>query len=165
MTSWSPYVVGVLIGVLNLSLLLLYDKLLGASTSYAKLSGMITNVFNKRYVKENAFYQKTSPQVDWGVMLVFGIILGSFISSSLSGDFRIISVPDMWSSEISGNIFARFLASVTGGILLGFGSRWGGGCTSGHGISGTSQLSVLSWISSIGFFVGGIATAMIIYGL
>lgn len=115
-------------------------------------------------LKENVFYQKTSPQVDWGVMLVFGIILGSFISSSLSGDFRITSMPLMWSSEISENVFSRLLASALGGILLGFGSRWGGGCTSGHGISGTSQLSVLSWISSIGFFVGGIATAMIIYG-
>ncbi|HAE43594.1 MAG TPA: hypothetical protein DCG34_11870, partial [Clostridiales bacterium] len=41
---------------------------------------------------------------------------------------------------------------------------WAGGCTSGHGISGTSQLSILSWVASIFFFIGGIVTAFLIYG-
>ena len=46
---------------------------------------------------------------------------------------------------------------------MGFGARWAGGCTSGHGISGTLQLAVSGWIAVVGFFVGGIASAMLIY--
>jgi len=50
-----------------------------------------------------------------------------------------------------------------GGIIMGFGARWAGGCTSGHGISGTLQLAVSSWLAAICFFAGGILTAMFIY--
>jgi uncharacterized protein len=56
-----------------------------------------------------------------------------------------------------------YLVAIAGGIILGFGSRFAGGCTSGHGISGTLQLAVSSWISAIFFFIGGIITAHIIF--
>jgi hypothetical protein len=46
---------------------------------------------------------------------------------------------------------------------MGIGARWAGGCTSGHGISGTLQLNVGSWLAAMCFFIGGIATAMIIF--
>ena len=46
---------------------------------------------------------------------------------------------------------------------MGFGARWAGGCTSGHGISGMLQLAVSSWLAATSFFVGGIATAMLIF--
>ena len=58
----------------------------------------------------------------------------------------------------------RFLGgALVGGIIMGFGARWAGGCTSGHGISGTLQLVVSSWLAAICFFVSGIVTAMVIY--
>ncbi len=50
-----------------------------------------------------------------------------------------------------------------GGVLMGLGARWAGGCTSGHGISGTMQLALSSWIAAACFFAGGIAGAMLIY--
>ena len=53
----------------------------------------------------------------------------------------------------------RLLAAFVGGLLMAFGARLAGGCTSGHGISGTLQLSVGSWIAVICFFIGGIAVA------
>jgi hypothetical protein len=43
------------------------------------------------------------------------------------------------------------------------GARWAGGCTSGHGISGTLQLAVSSWLAVMGFFAGGIVTAMVLF--
>ena len=46
---------------------------------------------------------------------------------------------------------------------MAFGARMAGGCTSGHGISGTLQLSVGSWIAVVCFFVGGIATALLMF--
>ena len=97
-------------------------------------------------------------------MLVIGIVIGSFLSSILSGDFSLVLVPSMWAKEISSSFFVRFIIAIFGGVLLGIGSRWAGGCTSGHGISGTSQLSIISWVASIFFFVGGIITAFLIYG-
>lgn len=164
MGLWSPYVVGILIGVLNLAAMLLSDKVLGASTSYAKASGMVRNFFDKEYVKKNEFYLQNSINIDWGFMLVVGIIIGAFISAGLSNDFNLVLVPPMWANEISSSFFVRFIIAVFGGIVLGIGSRWAGGCTSGHGISGTSQLSVLSWIASVFFFIGGIVAAFLIYG-
>lgn len=165
LTAWSPYVVGVLIGVLNIGALLISKKPLGASTSFTKIGGMIYSFFDKEKIVSNEYYQKKTPEVDWGVMLVIGIIIGAFISSMLSGDFKFIALPGMWSSEISGGISLRFFASLIGGIFLGIGARWAGGCTSGHGISGTSMLSVISWVATIGFFIGGIASAFLIYGM
>jgi hypothetical protein len=48
-------------------------------------------------------------------------------------------------------------------MLMAFGARLAGGCTSGHGISGTLQLSVGSWIAVLAFFVGGVAVALSLY--
>jgi uncharacterized membrane protein YedE/YeeE len=47
---------------------------------------------------------------------------------------------------------------------MGMGARWAGGCTSGHGISGTLQLSLASWVAAICFFAGGILAAGLMYG-
>lgn len=162
---WSPYIIGVLIGLLNVGSLLVTKKPLGASTSYMKLGGIIVGFFNKETVKKNAYYQKYELAFDRGIVLVFGIILGAFIAALLSGSFKITAIPDMWAKEISTSTVLRFIAAVGGGIFLGIGSRWADGCTSGHGISGTSLLSVISWVASIAFFVGGIAVAFLIYGI
>ena len=161
--QWSPYVVGILIGLLNLGALWVSKKPLGASTSFSNLGGMIYSFFNKTKVKENKYYKNKVPQLDWGLMLIIGIVIGSFISSNLSGDFNLLAIPQMWSNEISNSFPIRFFSSPIGGIFLGIGARWAGGCTSGHGISGTSMLSVISWLATIGFFLGGIVSAFLIY--
>ncbi len=63
------------------------------------------------------------------------------------------------------NIFPRFFVALIGGVVLGIGAGWAGGCTSGHGISGTLQLALSSWLAVILFFIGGILAAQIIYYL
>lgn len=163
--QWSPYVVGVLIGLLNIFALLISKKPLGASTSFLKIGGMAYGLFDKEKVEKNEYYKLKTPKVDWGVMLVIGIVIGAFIASTLSGDFELIAIPKMWRTEVSASFFLRFISSMIGGILLGIGARWAGGCTSGHGISGTSMLSVISWVATIAFFIGGIASAYLIYGI
>lgn len=161
---WSPYVLGALIGLLNVGSLLVSKKPLGASTSYMKVGGMVFRLFDKKKVENNEYYQKTDLELDRGIMLVIGIILGAFISALLSGSFNLTTVPTMWAREISDSAVMRFLVAVLGGVFLGVGARWAEGCTSGHGISGTSLLSVISWVASIAFFVGGIVVAFLIYG-
>ena len=57
----------------------------------------------------------------------------------------------------------RAAAAFGGGVLMAFGARMAGGCTSGHGISGTLQLNVASWIAVIFFFIGGVILANLIF--
>lgn len=162
---WSPYAVGIGIGILSWFTFLISRKPIACSTSFAKTSGMIEKLFSGKKVELKPYYQKIGLAVDWQWMLVVGIIIGSLISALLSGDFRWEWVPAHWAAAFGDNRYLRVIVALVGGICIGFGARWAGGCTSGHGISGTLQLAVSSWISAICFFVGGIVTAHIIFNL
>jgi uncharacterized membrane protein YedE/YeeE len=96
-------------------------------------------------------------------MLVIGIVVGSFISAKLSNQFEWQAVPSLWEASFGSSVLLRLVVAFAGGAVLGLGSRWAGGCTSGHGISGTMQLAVSSWIATMCFFVGGVAVAMLLY--
>ncbi len=161
---WSPYIVGAGIGILVWLGFLLSNKAIGCSTAYARTSGMAEKFVRGEKVKDKPYYKKFVPEIDWEWMLVLGIVVGALISSLLSGSFRIEMVPQVWEKTFGSSQILRFAGALIGGILLGFGARMAGGCTSGHGISGTSQLSLGSWLAFLFFFIGGILTAMIIYG-
>ena len=162
---WSPYVAGGVIGLLNLFALYISDNPLAASTSYLKISGLIRKMVQGDKVLKNPYYKKKTPEIDWGVMLIIGIVFGSFFSAVLSGTFAFQFIPSLWESQFSSQWLPRFIIAVIGGMFIGVGSRWAGGCTSGHGISGVSQLSLTSMIAAASFFIGGIITAFLVYGL
>lgn len=163
---WSPYLVGAGIGVLSWFTFLLSDKPIGCSTAFARTSGMIEQALTGKSVASQPYYQKFPAKIDWEWMFVLGIILGSMLSASLSGDFRLRWLPSIWMARFGLFVFPRFITALVGGIILGIGARWAGGCTSGHGISGTMQLAVSSWIAAILFFISGIlSTRFIYYGL
>jgi uncharacterized membrane protein YedE/YeeE len=161
--QWSPYAVGIGIGLLSCIAFLLSDKPIGCSTAFSRTSGMIERLFRGVKVQEKVYYRKFAPAIDWEWMLVVGIFIGAFISASLSGDLRTEWVPAKWSATFGNSVFLRWVVSLIGGTIMGIGARWAGGCTSGHGISGTLQLAVSSWLAAICFFVGGIATALFIF--
>jgi hypothetical protein len=96
-------------------------------------------------------------------MLVLGIGCGAWLSAYLSGELKIVTVPGLWASAFGKSTLLRISTALTGGIIMGIGARWAGGCTSGHGISGTIQLAVSSWIAALCFFVGGIISAFILF--
>jgi len=162
---WSPYLVGIGIGILSWFSFLISKKPIACSTSFAKTSGMIGRLFGKKKVEQNPYYQKIGLSIDWQWMLVLGVIIGSLISALLSGDFNWQWVPSLWASTFGTSPLLRVVVALIGGICLGFGARWAGGCTSGHGISGTLQLAVSSWISAIFFFIGGIIVAQLIFNV
>lgn len=160
---WSPYLVGTLIGILSWLSFIISKKPLGTSTSYARISSRLGAIFYGDKVYEWKYYKQYKPVLEWQIMLVIGIVIGSFISAVLSGQFSLSFIPlTDFESFLNQNILGRVFSAFAGGILLGFGSRLAGGCTSGHGISGTFQLSIASWISLIAFFVGGVLTALLI---
>lgn len=163
---WSPYLVGAGIGVLSWLTFLLSDKAIGCSTAFARTSGMLGKLFKgKEKIESNPYYRKFAPVIDWEWMLVLGIFFGAILSALLSGDFDPAWIPSVWRSSFGSSVILRLAVSFAGGILVGFGARWAGGCTSGHGISGTMQLALNSWVTAICIFLGGIATAMIIFGI
>ena len=162
---WSPYAVGVGIGLLSCIAFLLSDKPIGCSTAFARTSGMIERLFRGSKVLDRSYYKKFAPSVDWEWMLVVGIVIGAFISAQISGQFQFQWLPSKWVASFGLTPVARWLVALIGGVFMGFGARWGGGCTSGHGISGTLQLAISGWLAAMSFFVGGIATATIIYKL
>ena len=96
-------------------------------------------------------------------MLVLGVMIGAFVSAKLSGSFDLRWVPDFWHESAGASSLLRWFAALVGGVIMGFGARWAGGCTSGHGISGTLQLAASGWIAAVCFFAGGIAAAAILF--
>jgi uncharacterized membrane protein YedE/YeeE len=161
--TWSPYVAGIGIGVLSWLTFLFSDHPLGISTAFAKTAGMIEKALRGPKVAEKLYYQENKPGIDWEWMLVVGVFIGALVSAGISGTFHLQWVPTMWQSAFGGNPLARLAVAVGGGICIGFGARWGCGCTSGHGISGTMQLVLGSWLSVVCFFIGGVGIAMLMY--
>jgi len=162
--AWSPYLVGGLIGVLSMFTFYFSDKPLGASTAFANVAGLIGRLIAPRHTDSLHFYadQKAS-KIDWRVALVIGVIVGSFLAAWSGGEITGRWLPPMWAERFGENVWLRMAVGFLGGGLMAFGARMAGGCTSGHGISGALQLSVGSWIALLGFFVGGVATAMLLF--
>lgn len=164
MPAWSPYLVGAGIGVLIWTSFLLSDRPLGCSTAYAKTAGMVESIVSRTTAEAMPYYRKFTPTMDWQWTLIIGIVIGAFLSSYLSGTFAVFLVPPFFGQAFGTDPLVRGVAALIGGILLGFGARFAGGCTSGHGISGTLQLSLVSWVAAICFFIGGIVVAGLMFG-
>ena len=86
-------------------------------------------------------------RLDWGVLLVLGILLGSYLAAKASGEFR-VRVP-------SAQVIQR---SIAGGVLMGIGAAWAGGCSIGNALVQTSLLSWQGWIALV-FQVLGVGAA------
>ena len=162
--NWSPYACGIGIGVLSWLCFLLAEKPIGCSTAFARTSGMIEKLFYGKRTLDRPYFQKFVPEIDWEWMLVAGIFIGAYLSSKMSGTFEFKAVPDTWAAAFGSMGLRRWVFALVGGILMGIGARWAGGCTSGHGISGTLQLAASGWLAAICFFIGGIFAAVMLYG-
>jgi hypothetical protein len=167
--SWSPYVAGILIGLLAISTFYTADRPIGISKAFSQTMVMIQKVFIPEYVRDNEYIQETMPMViegigvDWLWMLVLGIFIGAFISSKMSGEFKKEIVPELWKSRFGSGKTKRLLTAFLGGVMLLFGARLAGGCTAWHGINGSLQLALSGWIFFMIVFITGIITTKIIY--
>lgn len=163
--AWSPYLVGMLIGLLSMATFYFSNKPLSVSTAYARLAGLVGNLFFKGHTENLKFYQETKPEIEWGVMLVFGMLLGAFIAAVSGGEITAAWVPAQWEQRFGPDLALRLGMAFVGGAIMAYGARLAGGCTSGHGISGALQLSVSSWIALVCFFVAAVPTAHLLYRL
>jgi uncharacterized membrane protein YedE/YeeE len=169
MKSWSPYVVGLGIGVLSWFAFATANKHLAITLQYEHLAAMVHMAVAPEAVDTNRYYPVRAaaglePKVGWYLMLLVGVFLGAMLSSRLSGDSSSITVPPLWRWRFGNSPMRRFGAAFAGGAVMVLGARIAGGCTSGHGISGTLQLAVQSW-SFIGLaFLVAVVTAFLLFG-
>jgi len=162
--AWSPYIVGGLIGLLSWFTFYFADKTIGASSFYATVAGFVGKVFARRHTESLQYYKSNPPAVDWGFIFVVFTIIGGFIAAWTGGEFRNEWLHPMWVDRFGADsMVLRGIVGFAGGVLMAFGARLAGGCTSGHGISGTLQLNAGSWLTVIFMFIAGIATAMLLY--
>lgn len=177
--TWPWYVSGFLIGMIMLSLIY-FGKQFGMSSNLETLCSM--SGLGKKVAYFN-FDWKTNK---WNLIVVLGAMLGGFIAVNYMSDPTNVAINPITIEQLAtigidapngklapdtlfGNqIFESpksILILLVGGILIGFGTRYAGGCTSGHAISGLSNLQLPSLKAVIGFFIGGLIMAHFILPL
>ena len=143
---WPWWVAGILIGLTVPLLYLLAGKGFGISTSLQEAGSLCAP--NSRFDYLSKFDRKGNL---WTLVFVLGIAIGGFI-----GNYFLSAEPvEFLPANLSGGSGAAKL--LAGGFLIGFGTRYAGGCTSGHSITGISNLNWPSLVATIFFFVGGLA--------
>jgi uncharacterized membrane protein YedE/YeeE len=161
---WNPYLVGIGIGVLSWIAFGLLDEPLGISTALSSASSICAlPVLGSDGVANNAYWAKNPLKWNGGLLFLIGTFFGSLLSVLVSRTFRLEKVPTTWSQQFGGSTAKRLVAAFLGGVIIMFGARMAGGCTSGHGISGSLQLALSSWTFFLTMFASGIVTALILF--
>lgn len=175
---WPWYVSGFAIAVVML-MLVYFGKSFGFSSN---LRAICSALGAGKKVKFFDFDWKAQR---WNLLFLLGAIIGGYLSSTLLANDRPLelspaTIRDLAKLGIKFNgelnpaqIFdlhallsvKNLVILLIGGILVGFGSRYAGGCTSGHAISGLSNLQLPSLIAVIGFFVGGLIMTHLLFPL
>jgi uncharacterized membrane protein YedE/YeeE len=171
--TWPWYVSGFLIGMIMLSLTY-FGKTFGMSSNLRTLCTM------SGVGKRIAFFDFDWKSQRWNLIVVLGAMLGGFVAVHFMSDPSNVAIniktiaqleqlgidapngklaPDALFSNSSFSSPKNILILLFGGVLVGFGARYAGGCTSGHAISGLSNLQLPSLKAVIGFFVGGLIMA------
>ena len=165
--SWK--VAGLLLGLLVILATALV-KPFGVSTQYVVTDAIVLHSTAPVAAESNEYLNKYGEKSDWGIgygwMLVLGMFLGSGIAALATNRFRQRkdpSMPSMWQEQFGDHKGKRLVQAFIGGVLLLFGARLAGGCTSGHMISGISQLTVGSFVFGASIFASGILTARSLY--
>ena len=167
---WPWYISGPLIALV-MAILVFFGKTFGMSSNLRTLCSM------GGAGKYSDFFRFDWKAQKWNLTVVLGAILGGFIAFQFLSDGSAIALNPNTIAELKTmgfeNAGASLLPSeiydwdniltlkgftilVIAGFLVGFGTRYAGGCTSGHAITGLSNLQIPSLIAVIGFFIGGL---------
>jgi hypothetical protein len=165
---WPWYVAGPLIGLTVPILLLLGNKKFGISSSLRHICAVV-------FPSNISFFQYDWKKEIWNLFFVAGVIIGAWLAVTFISDHSPIIVNPKLVTELSGygivnynhlaptDLFnwqslltlKGFIVMVIGGFLVGFGTRYAGGCTSGHSILGLSNLQWPSLVATVCFMAGG----------
>lgn len=177
--TWPWYVSGLILATVML-LLIYFGKSFGMSSNLRTLCSI------GGAGKVSDFFKADWREQKWNLTVVLGAMIGGFIAYNYLSDGSGVNIsPDTIAELQVMNIEApegklvpdaifgeeamknpKFITILLiGGILVGFGTRYAGGCTSGHAISGLSNLQLPSLIAVIGFFAGGLLMSWILLPL
>ncbi|MCU0328327.1 MAG: YeeE/YedE family protein [Chitinophagales bacterium] len=169
------YIAGPLIGLTVPTLLIIGNKTFGISSS-------LRHVCASCFPAGIDFFKYDWKKEIWNIFFVVGIFIGGFIAGQFLMDNQPILVSEgmqtyftkigvtNYSGLVPQDIFSweklftlkGFLMMVVGGFLVGFGTRYAGGCTSGHAIMGLSNLQWPSLVATISFMIGGVISSWFI---
>lgn len=147
---WPWYVAGPLIGLTIPLMLLFGGKNLGISSSFRHICAAVLPKGGPAYLRAYDWRKQS-----WNLFFVAGLVAGGFVATYLLTAHPAPLLPP----EI--HTVTGALRLIGGGILIGFGTRWAAGCTSGHSIMGLSNLQKSSLAATLAFFAGGLTAALI----
>jgi hypothetical protein len=148
---WSGWIGGIAVGLYALFQLIVSGKLLGVSTGFGNVCSYISKA---SFFKEGEY---TKPG-NWRLWFLIGLPLGGIIAALTSPGAVTLSfnLGTLYESVMPNALWMKALVLFGGGIMIGYGARLAGGCTSGHSIAGISLMNPPSILASAGFFAGGI---------
>ena len=146
MQPWPWWFSGILAGLTVPLLFLLAGQAFGISTSFQQIGAMCSPGRKPSYLCD---YDWRSGL--WTLVFVAGIALGGFVGAHLLSSQPVEFLPESYHG------LGGAIRLAIGGFLIGFGTRYAGGCTSGHSITGIANLNWPSLVATIFFFVGGLA--------
>src|SRR5512143_290100 len=164
---WSPYVAGMLLGIVAI-LAVLAGHLLGGSGAFENIAGMIGKALAPKAFNNTYFNFIMPPGITWGVVLLIGIAAGGFIGAATSGTLMwgkkssAISDPQ-WTRGFGPQVWKRWVLGFIGAIILEYGAGMAGGFTSGLAISGGMLLVPAAFLFIGGMFASGVVVALIVY--
>lgn len=147
---------GLGIGVITLLLLGVTNQRLGISTGFENLCSLAVRT---------PYFQRgeITGSHHWRLPFLGGLVLGGLLSSATSGGWAPFWDLGMFDATFGWGPAGKLAWMFGGGLLIGFGTRMAGGCTSGHGIFGNSNLERASLESTLAFMAAGIVTTNLIY--
>ncbi|HEX6558362.1 MAG TPA: YeeE/YedE thiosulfate transporter family protein [Longimicrobiales bacterium] len=156
--GWAA--LGIIFGLLSATAIALYGPI-GVSGTYPRLVGAVTRQIAPGVAAQSAYLEKMGSLVTTESTLVVGLLIGGFLSALL-GRQRAPAIEKINANETTS--LRRYANAFGGGFLIIFGARLAGGCTSGHIISGMTQLSLSAFIFGAGVFGAGMFTAHLLKG-
>ncbi len=147
---WPWYVSGPLIGLTVPLMVLLAGRNLGISSSFRHICAALLPKSKLEYLKGYAWRKEA-----WNLFFVAGLMAGGFVATRLLSAQPQPLLPPYYHTLPGA---AQLLG---GGFLIGFGTRYAAGCTSGHSIMGLSNLQKASLVATLAFFAGGLTAAAI----
>lgn len=159
-----PWLAGGLLlgGVLLVAVALVQP--LGVTTQYVRAVGGACEALCPDVAAASTYFQKEKITFGYGEMVVLGVPLGALLVSAFARRLGRGAIPAAWAERFGPAPWRRALGAFAGGFLLLYGARLAGGCTSGHVLSGVSQLAVSSILFMATAFGTALLAARFLYG-